>query len=242
MRRILASGSATLRTLGYAVLVTPLLRWLVAHHTVAHGQPWRTRCGHCATMLWPRACLPAARCGDCHRRVGAAPYTLEAVAVVAAGLLALAGLHGWVLAAYTWWSATMLVLAFTDAAVGRLPHRLTATAAAGWLALATPAGAPAAAWWSALVAAASLALFYGAFRLAAPSGLGLGDVALAVPAGLALGWLDWRYVIVALLLTHTTAVVVVGSRRLHGQGAVPVALGTHLVAGSGATALAALAA
>jgi leader peptidase (prepilin peptidase)/N-methyltransferase len=135
----------------------------------------------------------------------------------------------------------MLVLAFIDAAVYRLPHRLTAAAALGWIALVAPTGASAITWWSAFGAAGGLVAFYGLFHLATPSGLGLGDVALVVPAGLALGWLDWRYAITALLLAHSSAALTVVTRRVRGTGGHTLPLGVYLAVASGVTVMAALA-
>jgi len=66
------------------------------------------------------------------------------VEIVAAafGLLVWSGTRGWELAGYTWWTAGMLTLAFIDAAVLRLPHRLTLATTAGTVLLLAPAGAP----------------------------------------------------------------------------------------------------
>ncbi len=51
----------------------------------------------------------------------------------------------------------MLVLGFVDAAVLRVPHRLTAATTAGTVMLLAPVGAPAASWWSATISAATAA-------------------------------------------------------------------------------------
>ncbi len=84
-----------------------MLRWLVAHHAVAPGTAWRTRCDTCAAPLWPAACGPSGRCRTCRARIGAPPYWLEAVAALAIGLLVvvlLAPLGG---PASSWWSAAI---------------------------------------------------------------------------------------------------------------------------------------
>jgi leader peptidase (prepilin peptidase)/N-methyltransferase len=56
------------------------------------------------------------------------------------GLLLVSGVRGWELAAYTWWSLGLVLLAVVDAAVLRLPHRLIAATAAGTVVLLAPLG------------------------------------------------------------------------------------------------------
>jgi len=216
----------------YALAVTPLLRWLVAHHAVASGTEWRTRCDTCAGTLWPAACGLSGRCGTCRARIGAPPYWLEVGAAAAFGLLVGSGVRGWELAAYTWWTAGMLVLAFVDAAVLRLPHRLTATTTAGTIVLLAPLGGPASSWWSAIVAAATLAAFYAVVRLVSRGDLGLGDVALAVPVGFGAGWYDWRLAVAAVLVGHSLAAAGITLRRVTGSTSASVPLGSYLVAAS----------
>ena len=52
---------AWLTDLLYVLTGTPLLRWLIVHHTVPNGRTWRTVCAHCGTTLWPTACRPNGR-------------------------------------------------------------------------------------------------------------------------------------------------------------------------------------
>jgi leader peptidase (prepilin peptidase)/N-methyltransferase len=221
-----------LQHVGYAIAVTPLLRWLVAHHTVPAGQPWRTHCDTCHTALWPAACTPSGRCRTCRARIGASPYLPEAVAAAAFALLVWSGDRGWQLAAYTWWTTGILVLALVDATVLRLPHRLTAATTAGTVLLLAPLDAPASSWWSAAIGAASLAGFYTIVHIVTRGDLGLGDVALAVPIGVAVGWLDWRLVVTAVLLGHTLAAASIPVRRLTRTNTAPLPLGTYLIAAS----------
>ena len=117
----------------YAMAFTPLLRWLVAHHSTEPDRPWRTRCA-CQAPLWPGACGPTGRCRVCAARVGPRPLRLEAATIAFAAVLWLSGATGWSawqLAAYAWWATGMVVLAFVDLAVMRLPHRLTAATTIG---------------------------------------------------------------------------------------------------------------
>jgi len=221
-----------IRGSAYAVAVTPLLRWLVAHHAVAPGTAWRTRCDTCASSLWPAACRPSGRCRTCRSRVGAPPYGLEIAVAAAIGLLVWSGARGWELAAYMWWAAGLLVLGLVDAAVLRLPHRLTAATTAGTVVLLAPLGASVSSWWSASLSAATLAAFYAVVRIVSRGDLGLGDVALAVPVGFGVGWHDWRLAVAAVLVGHTLAAAGIAVRRMTGRTSAPLPLGTYLVAAS----------
>ena len=218
----------------YAVAVTPLLRWFVAHHSTQPGQRWRTRCG-CAAPLWPGACGPAGRCAVCSARIGPVPYLLEATLVLAAATLLVSGRTGWELAAHGWWATGMAVLAFVDLAVMRLPHRLTAATTIGFLAL-LAAVDDGAAWWRAVAAGAVLAAFFAAVAVASRGQLGWGDVALAVPLAAALGWHSATAVYTGCLLglaaAAVTALALRKTGRLQRGGHLP--LGPFLIAGAAA--------
>lgn len=217
--------------LGYAAVVTPLLRWLIVHHTVSAGQPWQTRCEACTAAVWPAACTPVGRCGTCRVPLGAPAYLLEVVAVTAFGLLLASGLRGWELAAYTWWSLGLIELAFIDAAVLRLPHRLTAATTAGTVVLLAPLGLTGS-WSSALIGAGCMAGYYGAVHVASRGGLGLGDVALAVPIGFGVSWLDWQLILVVAVLGHGLGAITIVIRRVTHAPRPPLPLGAYLAAAS----------
>jgi leader peptidase (prepilin peptidase)/N-methyltransferase len=218
--------------LGCALAVVPLLRWLIAVHTVPTDQPWRYHCPGCTTRLWPTACTPSGRCRRCGQRVGAPPYTVEILAVAAAGLLAWSTPAGWLLAAHTWWAAGMLALALVDAAALRLPHRITLVTTVGTVGLLAATGAAGSSWRGAILGAVALAGFYALVRVVSRGELGVGDVAVAIPIGLLLGWHDWRLTVAAALLGHTAAVAAIPVRRLTGHTARPIPLGTYLIAAS----------
>jgi leader peptidase (prepilin peptidase)/N-methyltransferase len=221
-----------LHHLGYALAVLPLLRWLIAVHAVPADQPWRYRCPTCAARLWPAACAPSGRCRTCGTRVGAPPYTVEILAMAAFGLLAWSTPPGWQLAAHTWWAAGMLILALVDAAVLRLPHRITLVTTVGTVLLLAAAGAPASSWRDAILGAVALAGFYALIRIASRGDLGFGDVAVAIPIGLILGWHGWRLIVAAAILGQTAAVAAIPIRRMARRTRTPVPLGTYLIAAS----------
>ena len=215
-----------------AVAITPVLRWLVAHHSTEPGQPWRTRCG-CGAPLWPGACGPSGRCPVCSARVGPAPYLLEATAALVAVTLLLSGRTRWQLAGYAWWATGMIVLAFVDRAVMRLPHRLTAATTIGLMALLAADG-DGAAWWRAVAAGVVLAGIFAVLATLSRGQLGWGDVALAVPVAAALGWHSWTAVYAGCLLGLGAAAVIAlvmrKTGRLQRGGHLP--LGPFLIAGA----------
>jgi len=156
------------------------------------------------------------------------------------GLLLASGVRGWELAAYTWWSLGLLVLAFVDAAVLRLPHRLTAATTAGTLVLLAPLGLTGS-WSGALIGAGCIAAYYLAVHVVTRGGLGLGDAALMVPIGFGVGWLGWQLIIVAVVIGHGLGTVTIVVRRLTHAARTPLPLGSYLVAASFAVMVAAVA-
>ena len=123
-----------------------------------------------------------------------------AVAVTTAilfGALATRVHPGLVLAAACWLAACAVPLAFIDAAVRRLPDRLTIPAYAGTAVLLLAAAASG--HWPVLLRAAlgglALAGLYLALLLFSPSAMGLGDVKLAASLGTLLAWFGWRTLI-----------------------------------------------
>ena len=217
-----------------AIAVTPLLRWTIAGHSVPDDQPWRTACP-CGEPLWDSAVPISGRCPGCGQRIGPPPLTVEATAVLAAfGLLA-SGLTGWPLAAYAWWATGMIVLAFIDLAVLRLPHRITAITTAVFLALLAADGNTTA-LVRAVAAGLVLAGFFTAVAVAARGQLGWGDPALAAPVGAALGWLGWNNLYAGTLLGLGAAALTGILLRRTGRlpRGVPIPLGPFLI---GAAAL-----
>jgi leader peptidase (prepilin peptidase)/N-methyltransferase len=121
------------------------------------------------------------------------------VTAVLLGALAARVHPGLVLAAACWLAACAVPLAFVDAAVFRLPDRLTGAAYAGTAVLLLLAAAAASGPWSAGARAAlgglALAGFYLLLMVISPSGMSLGDVKLAASLGTLLAWFGWRVLI-----------------------------------------------
>jgi leader peptidase (prepilin peptidase)/N-methyltransferase len=207
-----------------------VLRWAIAKHSVPDDEPWRTTCT-CSRPLWASSIAPTGRCTGCGQRIGAPPYAVEALAVLAAIALPLSGQTGWALAAYAWWAATMTVLAFVDLAVMRLPHRITAACTAGFLGLLAADGDPRA-WQRAAIAATGLAVFFTGLAVVSRGQLGWGDAALAIPVGAALGWHGWQAVYAGTLLGFGSAAFLAVTLRRAGRlppgAALP--LGPFLIA------------
>lgn len=185
---------------------------------------------------------PAARCHRCRRRIGAPPYALEAAALAAAALVAVAATGGrwpvWGLLALAGWAAAVVALTFVDLAVHRLPDRFTLPAAGwvvAWLGLAALTGADGGAWVRAVAAAAVCGLGFAVVTLIFGSrGFGLGDAKLALSIGALLGWLGWTALVAGLLLAFLTsglvAAVLLASRRVGRRDSLP--FGPFLAAGT----------
>ncbi|GAA0447836.1 prepilin peptidase [Actinoplanes capillaceus] len=213
-----------------ALAVTPVLRWAIAVHSVPDDRPWRSACT-CGQPLWTGAVAPTGRCTGCNHRIGAPPYAVEAVAGLVTAALALTGQTGWALAAYAWWAATMLVLAFVDLAVLRLPHRITVAASVGFLGLLAVDG-DGHAWRRAATAALVLAVLFLVLAVATCGQLGWGDATLAVPIAAALGWHSWQAVYAGTLLGFGSAALLAITLRSTGRrlpGSV-LPLGPFLIA------------
>lgn len=237
-------GTGVIRALRTAVCVAtaaPLLRWLVITHSVHSGQPWLHACPRCATPPGPRgsprAISPLARCGTCGHRLGPPPWTVELAALTSLVTLVWSGLRGLSLAAYLWWAAAGLVLAFVDLDVQRLPARLSYAAAAGFAGLLLIEAWLTDDWhpWlrlvlGGLVTAGVVALC----ALMFPRLTHWGDVRYALATGAAAAWAGWPTL-------YTAAFVATLSAALTGAGlilwrkatlATQLAQGPHWYAGT----------
>ncbi|MCX4468921.1 Type IV leader peptidase family protein [Micromonospora sp. MW-13] len=229
-----------------ALAVAPVLRLAVARYAVPPGEPDRTGCPTCGTPLtldrpWP-ALGPAARCPACRSRVGAPPGTVEVAVLAALAVLVSVGGSPGERAALAWWLGWAVPLVFVDAAVHRLPDRLTWPAAVGGqalLGLAALAVGPAP-WLRAAAAGAGLALCFAATTLVlGRRGFGLGDAKLALGAGALLGWYGWPVLVLGVLVTFTlsalTSLALLLARRVRWSSHLP--FGPFLVLGTVATLL-----
>jgi leader peptidase (prepilin peptidase) / N-methyltransferase len=226
--------------------VAPVLRLAVARHSVPPDVPRRTGCDACNAPIGLDRPVPAlgplAPCPACRARVGAPPGAVElALLAAVAVLLAAAGRSSaGELAALAWWLGWAVPLAFVDAAVHRLPDRLSYPSAAGTQALlgvAALTGAGATPWLRAGAAGLGLALFFAATTLLlGRRGFGLGDAKLALGVGALLGWYGWSALLVGLVLALAlSALVSVGllvARRVRWSSHIP--FGPFLILGTAA--------
>lgn len=152
------AGRPAVRLLATLALVPPL-RLAVARYAVRPGVPDRVGCDRCGAPIGldrPLPALgPAARCPGCRARIGAAPGVVEALLLVAVAVLVGSDGPPVVRVAIAWWLACAVPLLLVDAAVHRLPDRLTWPAAGGtWalLGVAALAGSGATPWYRATAA------------------------------------------------------------------------------------------
>lgn len=233
--------------LAAVLAVAPVLRLAVARYAVPPGEPDRTACPPCGTPLaldrpWP-ALGPAARCPTCRSRVGAPPGTVEVAVLAALAVLVSVGGSPGERAALAWWLGWAVPLVFVDAAVHRLPDRLTWPAAIGVQALlgvAALAAAGPAPWLRAAAAGAGLALCFAATTVVfGRRGFGLGDAKLALGAGALLGWYGWPVLVLGVLVTFAfsalTSLALLLARRVRWSSHLP--FGPFLVLGTVVTLL-----
>lgn len=240
------AGRPLVRLLAVLAVVPPL-RLAVARYAVPPGSPDRTGCDRCAAPIGldrPLPALgPAARCPSCSARVGAPPGVVELALVAAGAVLLLTDGPGAVRAAVAWWLAFAVPSALVDAAVHRLPDRLTWPGAAGvgaLLGLAALTGAGPAPWLRAVAAGLTLGAGFAATTLLlGRRGFGLGDAKLALGAGALLGWYGWPVLVTGLVLSFAlsalVALVLLVTGRVRWSSHLP--FGPFLIA---ATALALL--
>jgi leader peptidase (prepilin peptidase)/N-methyltransferase len=144
---------------------------------------------------------------------------------------------GLVLAAACWLDLCAVPLAFIDAAVRRLPDRLTGPAFAG-TALLLLAAAAAGGHWHSLARAALggivLAGFYLLLGLISPSGMGMGDVKAAASLGTMLAWRGWTSLIsggfAGFLLAAVYGIALLISGRATRKQQIP--FGPFMIAGA----------
>ncbi|MEU8380101.1 A24 family peptidase [Streptosporangium sp. NPDC048865] len=149
------------------------------------------------------------------------------------------------LLAFGWLAVVAVALSFVDAAVHRLPDRLTLAA---YLGTAAPLAVSALAdgrlgdLLGAGLGGLALAGFYLALFLINPAGMGFGDVKFAASLGTALGWLGWDTLVagafLGLLAGGLYGAVLMALRRAGRKSEIP--FGPFMAAGTLAAVLTAL--
>jgi leader peptidase (prepilin peptidase)/N-methyltransferase len=214
-------------------------RAVIFRYSVPAGEPARRCCPACERQLtgwWP-APSSAGRCPGCQQRTGPPPLAVEATTAILLGALAARVHPGLVLAAACWLALCAVPLAFIDAAVRRLPDRLTGPAFAG-TALLLLAAAAAGGHWHSLARAALggivLAGFYLLLGLISPSGMGMGDVKAAASLGTMLAWRGWTSLITGgfagFLLAAVYGIALLISGRATRKQQIP--FGPFMIAGA----------
>ncbi|WP_231932435.1 prepilin peptidase [Micromonospora rifamycinica] len=235
------------RRVAAILAVVPVLRAAVARYAVPPGVADRAGCPGCGAPVGLDRPLPAlgptARCPRCRGRIGAAPFAVEALSLLAVAVLVLVDGAVAERVALAWWLGCAVPLVLVDIAVHRLPDRLTWPAAAGtWalLGVAALAGAGAGPWLRAVTAGAALGLAFAATTLLlGRRGFGLGDAKLALGVGALLGWQGWGVLVTGLVLTFLlsalVSVALLATRRVGWSSHLP--FGPFLVAGTCAALL-----
>ncbi len=183
------------------------LRGQVYRLSVRGGEPDEASCRECAA---PLPCPAPRTCGQCGQWLGAPMAGAAGTAVVLALLFGrFAGQPA--LAAFAFLGIAGVALAQIDAAVQRLPDRLTLPAYPALIALLGAAALvdhAAAALVRALLGGLALLAVYLILGIASGGQLGGGDVKLAGLIGLALGWVGWPALIAGACLGFLLAAIV----------------------------------
>jgi leader peptidase (prepilin peptidase)/N-methyltransferase len=192
------------------------------------------------------AVLPAAIAGvaagpwmRAHVYPYAAPPALVRCCCVGAATLGVLGARvsdPWTVVVYTWVAVVGVALGYVDAAIRRLPDRLTLILYGGLLVL-TALDDRWPAFARAVLGGLAMAGFYAMLVLLNPGGMGPGDAKLALGLGTALGWLGWWPVLLGTLLAFalSAAYGVLSRRRepfAHGPSMLLGALLTVVIAGA----------
>jgi leader peptidase (prepilin peptidase) / N-methyltransferase len=184
-------------------------------------------------LAWPAS----GRCPACRARIGAPPLAFEIITAVMLGALAARVHPGLVLAAACWLAVCALALAWTDAAVQRLPDLLTAPAYAGTAVLLLLAAAASGHWGyllRAFIGGLALGAAFLALAVISRSAIGLGDAKLAASLGTMLAWSGWPTLIggtfAGFLLAAVYGLALLLTRRATLRQRIP--FGPFMIAGA----------
>ncbi|MGW1870354.1 prepilin peptidase [Streptomyces mauvecolor] len=228
----------------YGALAGLLLPRAVYKLAVPAGENWRSQCpaGHPA-----QAWLGLPRCKNCatehptaprtRRRYGPPAPIVSLITILMCGVLAYRTEPRPELGVWLLITPILVLLAWVDVTVHRLPDVLTLPlTAATLLLLGAAALLPNAdgSWPTALSGALALGGGYFVLFLISPRSLGFGDVKLAVALGAMLGWYGWRTLalgaIVGQLLAAAFGLALIALRRAHSKTAIPY--GPFLICGT----------
>lgn len=219
----------------------PFQRAVVFANAVPASQSRRHCCPGCghrvirarfhASTVWLTS-----RCPGCNSRFGLRPLVPESLTAVVLGVLATRATSVLPLVATCLATAVGVPLAFIDAAVRRLPDRLTMPLYAAVAALLAVTAAMDHQWnglLQAVLAGAALLSFFLALTLL-PAGIGLGDAKLALPVGTVLGWYGWPTLFTGAFLAFLGGgVYAIGRLALHrGSRTDRLPFGPFMISGA----------
>jgi leader peptidase (prepilin peptidase)/N-methyltransferase len=210
-----------------------VLRGEVARLSVRSGEPAETSCRECATVLLER---PALRCEHCGCWIGAAMAIELTSAAVLALLLARIGFQP-AAAAFAYLGVLAVALTQIDAAVQRLPDRLTLPAYPALIVLLGLAAVSGDTWETlvrALLGGLALGTAYVLLGLLSSGQLGGGDIKLAGLIGLVLGWLGWRTLIagasLGFVIAAAASLALLAGRRISRHSMI--SFGPYMLSGA----------
>ncbi|MFC4955619.1 prepilin peptidase [Streptomyces mauvecolor] len=228
----------------YGALAGLLLPRAVYKLAVPAGESWRAQCpaGHPAP-----AWLGLPHCKNCatenetaaraRRWYGPSAPLAALVTVLVCGVLAYMTEPRLELAVWLLLTPILVLLAWVDATVHRLPDVLTLPLTAATLLLLGAAALlpnPGGSWPTALSGALALGGGYFVLFLISPRSLGFGDVKLAVALGAMLGWYGWRTLalgaIAGQLLAAAVGLGLIALRKAQAKSAIPY--GPFLICGT----------
>ncbi|WP_438297081.1 prepilin peptidase [Streptomyces sp. HUAS TT7] len=228
----------------YGALAGLLLPRAVYKLAVPAGESWRSQCPaghpapawlglpHCKNCVTENRTAPRAR-----RWYGPSAPVAALITILVCGVLAYTTEPRPELAVWLLLTPILVLLAWVDATVHRLPDVLTLPLTAAMLLLLGAAALfpnAGGSWPNALSGALALGGGYFVLFLISPRSLGFGDVKLAVALGAMLGWYGWRTLalgaIAGQLLAAAFGLGLIALRKAHAKSAIPY--GPFLICGT----------
>ena len=194
-----------------------------AHRRGEDDRWWDPHCGECDASL--DATLTACRNGHRQRRTNVAVVVTTPLLMAAVGL---AVPTVWVVPAYWWFVAVVVLLTVTDLDTKLIPNRILGPGTAIGAGLLVIGGLASGAWDDLLRAGVAGAIYFAVMLmlgLVARGALGFGDVKLAFLLGIFAGYLGWGHLLVAALgsfiLGGLVSILLLVTRRASRKDFIP---------------------